>query len=266
MTRTTALGLQPPQSSYCLQTSLVAPRMTVFCDFDGPIVDVSDRYYSTYLLALADTQAYYEDLGIYLRLQTLTKEQFWQMKQERVPDVEIAMRSGLQGEQIEMFLIRVATIVNQPTLLHKDRLQPGVNWAINLLHSRGVRLVLVTLRYQREATQILRNHGLARLFSGIYGSEDRHTAYQNYAEIKTKLLQQAIAEQLAEDKQQELAWMIGDTEADILAGQALDIPTVALTCGIRSHCRLKKFQPTHIHTDLLAAAHHLLGINQLVRA
>ncbi|MBD0395179.1 MAG: HAD family hydrolase, partial [Microcoleus sp. C1-bin4] len=25
-----------------------SPRMTVFCDLDGPIVDVSDRYYATY--------------------------------------------------------------------------------------------------------------------------------------------------------------------------------------------------------------------------
>jgi len=240
--------------------------MTVFCDFDGPIVDVSDRYYSTYLLALADTQAYYEDLGIYLRLQTLTKQQFWQMKQERVPDVEIAMRSGLQGEQIEIFLSQVTTIVNQPTLLHKDRLQPGVNWAINLLHSRGVRLVLVTLRYQREATQILRNHGLARLFSGIYGSEDRHTAYQNYAEVKTKLLQQAIAEQLTEDKQQELAWMIGDTEADILAGQALAIPTIAVTCGIRSRRYVERLQPTCILSDLVSAVQHVVTCYRLVQA
>ena len=35
--------------------------ITVFCDFDGPIVDVSDRYYSTYHLALTDTAAFYSE-------------------------------------------------------------------------------------------------------------------------------------------------------------------------------------------------------------
>lgn len=266
MTRTTASDSQPPQRSRCRQTSLGAPRMTVFCDFDGPIVDVSDRYYSTYQLALADTQAYYQDLGVNLLTQKLSKQQFWQMKQERVPDIEIAMRSGLQTEQIEVFLNQVSETVNQPFLLQKDKLQPGVNWALALLHSQGVRLVLVTLRYQQEATDILRYYGLARLFSGIYGTQDRHTAYQNYAEVKTELLKKAIAEQSYPSCPSESAWMVGDTEADILAGQALEIPTVALTCGIRSCSRLKKFQPTQIHNDLLCAAHYLLGIRHLVRA
>jgi len=52
--------------------------------------------------------------------------------------------------------------------------------------------------------------------------------------------------------------MVGDTEADILAGQATDIPTIALTCGIRSQTYLKNFEPTRIHSDLLSAAHYLV--------
>jgi phosphoglycolate phosphatase-like HAD superfamily hydrolase len=52
--------------------------------------------------------------------------------------------------------------------------------------------------------------------------------------------------------------MVGDTEADLIAGQTLSIPTIALTCGIRSHFYLKQFHPTCIQSDLLAAAHYLL--------
>ena len=48
--------------------------------------------------------------------------------------------------------------------------------------------------------------------------------------------------------------MIGDTEADIMAGQALGVDTVAVTCGIRSHSYLKAFQPTHLISDLWTAA------------
>ena len=53
-----------------------SPRMTVFCDLDGPIVDVSDRYYATYQQGLADTQAAYLARGINLNLQILSKQQF----------------------------------------------------------------------------------------------------------------------------------------------------------------------------------------------
>jgi phosphoglycolate phosphatase-like HAD superfamily hydrolase len=52
--------------------------------------------------------------------------------------------------------------------------------------------------------------------------------------------------------------MIGDTEADILAGQATGVPTIALTCGIRSRRYLQQFDPTLIHTDLLSAMHTLV--------
>lgn len=242
------------------------PETTVFCDFDGPIIDVSERYYSTYQLGLADTQAAYQAQGISLPIQMLSKEQFWQMKQDRVPDVEIAMRSGLYDKQIDVFLQHVGQIVNQPLLLQKDRLQPGVRWALSLLRAKGVRLVLVTLRCQDQATQILQQYGLANLFSCICGTQDDQAAYHNYADLKTQLLSQVISELQFRGISTESAWMVGDTEADILAGQAVGIPTLALTCGIRSRLYLEKFEPTYILSDLVSAVHYLLDQNQLVCA
>lgn len=256
MVSVAASNLQPPQYER-LQNTVESQQPTIFCDFDGPIVDVSNRYYATYQLGLDETQAFYQARGIALHIQPMSKQQFWQMKQNRIPDVEIATRSGLQGEQIDFFLGRVVEIVNQPHLLKQDRIQPGVSWALALLHFQGFRLVLVTLRCQLQAAQILRNNGLTRLFSGIYGTSDRNAAYQNQAQLKQQLLSKAISEQSQLAKRPLSAWMIGDTEADLLAGQALSIPTIALTCGIRSHYYLQQFQPTRIHSDLLAAAHYL---------
>ncbi|NEP52459.1 MAG: HAD family hydrolase [Moorea sp. SIO3C2] len=251
---------------YLPQNTVPYLELTVFCDFDGPLVDVSNRYYTTYQLALTDTQGFYQAKGITLPIQTMSKQQFWQMKQERIPDEEIAMRSGLRGEQIDFFLGRVIKIVNQSALLNKDQLQPNVNWALALLHSYGIRLVLVTLRCTSQVKHILSNYGLTRLFKGIYGTTENHHAYQNYAQVKQELLQQALSEHgtssyteqslLAEPSVS--AWMIGDTEADILAGQALSIPTIALTCGIRSQSYLKGFEPTHICSNLLCATSYVL--------
>ncbi len=253
-----AIGIAQQSVRFARQSP--APALTLFCDFDGPIVDVSDRYYHTYRIGLAETQAIYQQQGVHLPIHYLHKEQFWQMKQERTPDPEIAMRSGLQGEQIDHFLTCVKDIVNRPDLLHQDQIQPGVKWALALLASQGVRLVLVTLRQQVQARQMLRNHGLDGLFSSIWGAADDHAAYLNQSDHKTQLLQQAMAYSYRDSMTE--SWMVGDTEADVLAGQAMGIPTIALTCGIRSSAYLQKFAPSRIHADLLSAAHYLTQLLQ----
>jgi phosphoglycolate phosphatase len=240
--------------------------ITVFCDFDGPIVDVSDRYYSTYHLALTDTAEFYSELSTHLfnqnQLTVLTKAQFWQMKQDRVADQEIALQSGLNGEKIDFFLQRVMEIVNSADLLCQDKIQPGVAWALGLLRAQGCKLILVTLRDQDEAIRILAQHGLRQLFSGIYGTGNSQAAYQNYSQVKTQLLAKAMHEHQVTPANSD-SWMIGDTEADLLAGIAMEIPTIALTCGIRSKRQLSQFKPTLIKDDLLCAAHYLVGINSL---
>ena len=241
-------------------------QTTVFCDFDGPVVDVSDRYYSTYRLALADTNKFYAELSSQpevtdeAKSHVLTKAQFWQMKQNRTPDREIAQRSGLNEETTDYFLAKVQDIVNRPNLLEQDKLQTGASWALNLLRAEGAKLVLVTLRRQDQATRILSENGLLGLFAGVYGAGDSQAAYQNYTDYKTQLLSKAMAEHSTQAGRDD-AWMIGDTEADVLAGQAMGIPTIGLTCGIRSHQQLSQLQPTAIELNLFSAVHYLLGVN-----
>ena len=240
--------------------------ITVFCDFDGPIVDVSDRYYSTYHLALTDTAEFYRELSTDLvnqnQLTVLTKAQFWQMKKDRVADREIALQSGLNSEKTDFFLQRVMEIVNSADLLSQDKIQPGVTWALGLLRAQGCKLILVTLRDRDEAIRILEQYGLRQLFSGIYGTDNQQAAYQNYSQLKTKLLAKAMHEHQVTQANSD-SWMIGDTEADLLAGIAMEIPTIALTCGIRSQRQLSQFKPTLIKDDLLCAAHYLVGVNSL---
>ena len=224
--------------------------LTVFCDFDGPLVDVSERYYCTYRQALTATQAEYE--GDAIGLTPLSKEQFWQRKCERTCDLEIALRSGLRVEHVAYFVERVKESVNHPDLLGKDRFHPGVDLALALLHSQGVRLVIVTLRWQEQVRSMLQSHGLMRLFTGIYGANACGAAYRNNAEHKKSLLARARADHPSDN-----ACVIGDTEADLLAARAADLPAIALLCGIRSHAYLQQYAPDLIFCDLLAAAHYL---------
>ncbi|MEO0948187.1 MAG: HAD family hydrolase [Cyanobacteria bacterium J06641_5] len=224
--------------------------LTVFCDFDGPLVDVSERYYCTYRQALAATQAEYARDAI--GLTPLTKEQFWQRKRERTCDLEIALRSGLRVKHVTYFVDRVQQSVNHPDLLSKDRFHPGVDLALALLHSQGARLAIVTLRHQEQVRAMLQSHGLTRLLTGIYGSSTHDAAYRNNTEHKQALLAQALAQHPSEN-----ACVIGDTEADLLAAKAAGIPAIALLCGIRSHSYLQQYAPNSIQSDLLVAARYL---------
>ncbi len=231
-------------------------NITVFCDLDGPLIDVSKRYYKTYQLAIAETQAYYQSQGRSLLLTPLSASQFWQMKQERIPDTDIAFCSGLRHEQMDLFLSNVLDIVNQPILLNEDRLQPGVMQSLETLRVRGARLFVVTLRSQAQAAQLLQQFHLEHYFDRICGAQDCSAAYQNYADGKQALLEGLFKE--IDHTSTTDSWFIGDTEADILAGQALGLSTVALTCGMRSHAYLKRLAPTTVQTNLQTATQYLL--------
>lgn len=231
--------------------SPIASQLTIFCDLDGPLIDVSQRYYRTYQLALAETQAYIQAQGEALSLIPLSIDQFWSMKQSKRPDIEIAHLSGLSDNYIDFFMQQVQAIVNQPLLLHEDRLQPGVHEALEQLLNQGAQLAVVTLRCQSQVDQVLHQHHLTRYFRLIRGTDDAQAAYKNYAVCKQALIQDAINAMGLTNHQQ--IWMIGDTEADVLAAQAMKIKTVALTCGMRNYAFLSSLRPTSIQSNLPTA-------------
>lgn len=230
---------------------------TIFCDFDGPIVDVSERYYATYRNALARVSATTHNDSGESRLRYLSKSQFWTFKQNRIPDRQIAHWSGLEGEVIDHFLAEVNRIVNHQSLLHLDRLQPMVREGLHVLHQCGVRVVLVTLRSPHQVIHFLQQHQLEGAIADLFGIDSAEVAYRNPANHKIERLRTAISAQHRHGYNLNDTWMIGDTEADIMAGQTLNIETVAVTCGIRSSSYLQTFQPTYLIPDLWSAAQRL---------
>ncbi|MGB3292705.1 MAG: HAD hydrolase-like protein [Phormidesmis sp.] len=237
-----------------------AAKQVVFCDFDGPIVDVSERYYQTYLkglLAVAQMQ-HPSALGS-LKLQPLSKPQFWQMKQDRVADAEIAVLSGLPDDLFKPFMQQVERIVNHPSLLQWDCIQPTAQTALAYLKQCNLRLVLVTLRHPRQVQDFLQTQGLAHWVDAVYGATDIKAAYANRVAHKCELLAAAIAQQTAQGYLTEGSWMIGDTEADVLAGQAMELSTAALSCGVRSEAYLQQLAPSDVYPCLLTAARDVVA-------
>ncbi len=247
-------------SPLCHQRS---ERMIVFCDLDGPLIDVSQRYYQTYRLAIAQTLSHYQALGMTPMLSPMSHKRFWHMKRERIPDSDIAARTGFVDEQIEFFLGQVKGLVNQALLLQADRLQDWAIAALESLENAGVELALVTLRDHHQAIQVLKRFGIYNYFSQIRGAQDELAAYENYAKYKTEILSNLMETMGLTDR--DSMCMIGDTEADILSAKSLGIDAIALSCGMRSAEYLRRLEPDCVLDNLSDATRYVLRDRQVAQ-
>lgn len=222
------------------------PRLIT--DFDGPIVDVSERYYQVYQYCLATSSTPGQTVQI------LTKSEFWSLKRSKVPEVDIGIKSGLDRAQARDFArLRRDTIHTMPYFQH-DLIIPGARLALQKLQSAGVELVVMTMRRTRELDFALSTYQLDSFFK----PEHRYCLGKDYVktqdiEDKTQLMQQAIQELPTEQ-----TWMLGDTEADIIAAQSQNLSAIAVLSGIRDRPRLSAYNPNYIVTDLSAAVELIL--------
>ena len=180
------------------------------------------------------------------------------MKKNRVADLEIALRSELPMALFKPFMQQVERIVNHPQLLGWDQLQPTAAAGLRYLQQSGLRTVLVTLRHPRQVEAFLKEHELEDLVDDIFGMADVNAAHRNRAEQKCELLSDAIATQKAQGYCTRHSWMIGDTEADIIAAQTMGISAAALSCGVRSENSLASLTPTAMYDGLLSATREVV--------
>jgi len=215
----------------------------LFTDFDGPLVDVSERYFQVYhyILPLA------AELG--QRIHYLTKAEFWDCKRAQIPEREIGARSGLTPAQTETFVRLRRKHVHADPFFGYDRVQPRVHEDLARLQKAGITLAVVTMRRTHELTPALELFDLARFFL----PELRYCLADDYVKSndvhdKTLLLAHHFPKH-----QHQRCYMVGDTEADIKAGQNLQIPSIGVLSGIRNEEQLRRLNPWHIAADLPAA-------------
>ncbi len=209
-------------------------------------MDVSERYYQVYNYCLDQVQQAGQDL------QYLSKAEFWQRKRAKVPELEIGLESGLSPQQAQDFAhIRHETIHTLPYLSY-DQPLPEVKSILRSLQEQGIDLVLMTMRRVRELDEALERNQLTQFFPlnrrYCLGNDYQKTGDTN---DKPLLMKRAMTEL----PPAETVWMVGDTEADILAAQQVNIPAIAVLSGIRNREQLERYQPDEIVPNLAAAAH-----------
>ena len=219
--------------------------LRLITDCDGPMTDVSDRYFRVYQYCLEQVQQPGQPLT------PLSKSEFWERKRAQIPEIEIGIISGLTPRQAEEFAdLRHRTVHTMP-FMPLDKLLPGVKTVLQQLKDHSVDLVVMTMRRERELAEAFERIGLSEFFAPDHryclGNDYQKTGDTN---DKPMLMERAMAELPPAEK----VWMVGDTEADIIAAQRVNIPVIAVLSGIRNHKQLQQHQPDAIVADLAAAA------------
>lgn len=195
----------------------------LYFDLDGPIVDVSARYYDLYVSLLAESQC-----------TPLERREYWDLKRERVAEERILARTGAK---VADYAARRLAVIETEAWLRVDTVHP---WALSVLGDLATRhrLTLVTLRSRPDllATE-LKRLGIDGYWDDVLVADGRQTAEAGSGQLKEVLIR-------ALDTFDPLqSVIVGDTEGDILAGHRLAIHTVAVLSGIRSEAYLRSLSP-----------------------
>ncbi len=213
-----------------------------FCfDFDGPIIDVSDRYYRAYLESLKDTAIN--------KTQILTKEEFWKLKRSRITDFEISLMSGLGVHDSKSSASDRKDLSFKNEFLEQDKLFDDVCKTFEYLKSKRITFFIVTLRRKKQLYHAIKQFKLDKYIDRecFFGIDDDHKI-TNEVQEKQVLLVSAMNKL---DLSGENTWMIGDTETDIHAGRLAKYgKVIAISRGIRSKEQLEILKPDYIVNNL----------------
>jgi phosphoglycolate phosphatase-like HAD superfamily hydrolase len=223
--------------------------LRIITDFDGPIMDVSERYYQVYLLCLDRTKKSEQEIQI------LSKAEFWAYKRSKTPEVTIGIQSGLTADQAEQFSQLRKELVHQLVYLKYDQIIPTAIKALAQIQQQGIDLVVMTMRRDRELDYAFTQAPLTPFFP----NNRRYNLSNDYVKTKDELDKPLLMSRAIQDLPvADRTWMIGDTEADIAAAKSQNIPMIGVLSGIRDQSTLEKFQPDSIVANLQEAVDLIL--------
>ena len=213
--------------------------MITFWDLDGPILDVSERYWRVHRDTLSE-----------LGFGCLDKERYWMLKRRKEPEARIAEACGAGSVFAAYQEHRLSRIESRPYLAF-DSVQEGALSALELLGRTGEQ-ILVTLRH--DAANLdwqLRSLDLFRFFSAVLSSGE-------VTDPRWRMKWGLVGNHLKDrpDRTQRHLF-ITDTETDVRSGQELGFTTVAVANGIRDVSILEAAHPDRVlarTSDLLDPA------------
>jgi phosphoglycolate phosphatase-like HAD superfamily hydrolase len=213
-----------------------------FCfDIDGPIIDVSDRYYRAYLESL---KGY--DIN---KDKVLSKEAFWILKQNRISELEIGLMVGLSLKEAKSSGDTRKDLNFKFENLYFDKLFDDVIKTFDYLKSNYISYFVVTLRSRKELNFAIKQFKLNKYLDEDYIFPfDEDTKVQNDIQGKYSLIYNGM-NKLALNSLD--TWVIGDSDTDIHAGRLARCgKVIGISRGMRSKEQLQILQPDYIVNNL----------------
>lgn len=204
--------------------SLPLPEQ-IFLDFDGTLIDCTQRLYRLFCQLVPECQLSYAD--------------YWAEKRKAVTQSELLQRywnySPVQCEQVKS---RWMAAVESEDALQTDLPIPGAAAWLAAQAACGSELILVTARQSTSHVKLqLKQLGWTEYFAHVLVTEQRHS--------KAELMQRVLRDSAARV-------MVGDTGEDIKAGQEIGAHTVAVTSGFLSADVLARYTPDMLISSLAA--------------
>jgi phosphoglycolate phosphatase-like HAD superfamily hydrolase len=197
-------------------------RPVVVFDLDGPLLDISERYYVAYA-----------DLVRNHGLSPMSKALYWKRKRRGVSEGAIFRLSGGR-KGVERYLRRRLAHIETRDALLRDRMWPQVPAILRLLKRECV-LILVTFRRRPRAL----TSQLQRL--GIHGSFHRVISVPAVARSRGPAKARRVRAAL--EALPGHGWFVGDTPTDLQAARILGFRAVAVAFGIREAATLRRYAP-----------------------
>ena len=203
--------------------------MIIF-DLDGPILDVSEKYYRVY-----------SDILINNDDSPLSKDEYWSLKRSKTSNKIILNKSNAKIN-INQFFSEWKKNIELSEYIVYDKIQNGAYTILQNL-SQQLELVLITLRSSKENLIVeLENLKLIEYFSYIYTPEFEITPRWK---MKKDLIDKYLSDKIGNN-----CLMVGDTETDVIAGKNAGIITISITNGIRNPDIIINENPTHIFPNI----------------
>lgn len=218
----------------------------LFIDFDGTLLDVSQRHYATYVEVLAMPD---------LRGVPIPQREYWGLRVENKPVNEILKRSRLFPTKFKTFMQRFEERLEAPEMLGLDALRPGTETALGKLYTKTP-IVLVTQRRDAEALEsqvasLRLNKYFVTVLSGAPPKLRRADPNQRWKH-KAQLIKDRYKLPPTESV------LVGDTETDVKVARAFGWEVYLVENGHRKKDLQMKADPDRIVPDLPAALRWLL--------
>lgn len=193
--------------------TLLPPEAPLFLDLDGVLLDVRERHYRVHCDVLAATG------GV-----RGSPETYWRLRRAHLPLVELLAATAASPPDEASYRREFLARIEAAEYLFHDRLVPGASERLAALASAHP-LALVTLRRHRDRLLAqLEAVGMRGVFAAVHSASG---AGSGDWDIKRGLI--AASPLFRSD-----GVVVGDTEADVRAGKALGLRTVAVLTGLRS--------------------------------